>query len=30
MSGDIALGQGDTLTLIWFVDAWYQLATANN
>jgi hypothetical protein len=30
LSGDIALGQGDTLTLIWFTDTWYQLATSNN
>jgi hypothetical protein len=30
MSGDIALGQWDTITLINRVGSWYQLATSNN
>lgn len=30
MAGDVALGQGDTITLIWLGDSWYQLAASNN
>lgn len=28
--GNVALGQYDTLMLLWYADAWTQIATANN